>query len=752
MGGLVLGLALFYAALALTPYPELTRYRERGAGVVVEARDGLVLRVFPARDGIKREWTPLDSLSPDTLRAFLRAEDRRFSLHMGVDPLAIAAALRRNARAGGVVSGASTITMQLARMVHPRAGGGRGLGGKIAEAFAALRIEAKLSKKTILALWLNGIPFGSNIEGLGAMSRARFGVPASALDTRQALLLAVAPRRPGRYDPALNPREAARQAAALARECGFPLGEEALYEAALEAALPSPEKAPFRAPQFTARVLAQAEAAAQAAGSPPPWEKPLRSSLDADAQALAEELLAAELAGLEAHRVSNGAILAFENASGKVRVYAGSASWFDEEAGGKIDGILSRRQPGSCLKPFLYAMALDNGFGPSDPLPDIPSVFGGQEAYIPSNFNNRFNGPVRLRVALASSLNIPAVYLAERLGVSNVETYLSRLGFDGLAAETGSHGVGIALGNGEVSLEELARAFAVFPRGGVPVSLHFLEDDDDSATPGGESGNALMSPETAWLIADILSDKASRYTGFGAARTFSEPFPAMFKTGTANQFQHIWALGASNRFTVGVWMGNFSGQTVIGRTGSSIPARIVNRLLAVLERAAPAAAQDAPPVIGGPPPPGLREVSICSLSGMARTPLCPGGLDEWPRAASAPGPCTWHRSGGIEYPPEYRAWLGERSRRGTSGRGAGSIRIPRPGAVFYLDQGPAQTTYALRVETAGFGEGAVLSVDGIPQGPLNAAGVYALPLTPGEHRIEVADAAGAFAETAFVVK
>jgi penicillin-binding protein 1C len=585
------------------------------------------------------------------------------------------------------------------------------------------------------------------------MGRARFGRPVVALDENRAALLAMVPRRPGRYDPALNPGEAVNAALAFSARCQLGLQEAALRDAAEEALLGESrahERAPFFAPHFTEEIARGLEAAGNSPGF-------ARTTLDLDFQAYSEELLQQALTRLQDNRVANGAILAIENHTGAIRVYVGSVSWFDEENSGKIDGVRVLNQPGSCLKPFLYALALDSGFGPQDILPDLPTVFGGSEAYIPSNFNRRFNGPVRLRVALASSLNIPAVYTLERLGVGTFEDFLVSLGFDSIAASRGSYGTGLALGNGEVSLLELVRAFSVFPRGGTSAALKFIEETDNKLeNPGppeeGES-RQVMSPYAAWVISDVLSDRASRFTGFGPAPALATPFSSMFKTGTANQFQHIWALGASQRFTVGVWMGNFSGATVIGRTGSSVPARIASDLLKALEGES---FREGP--VGGSPPAFITAVPICALSGMAAGSDCGGGLREWLPPDRIPAPCTWHRKTGLVYPPEYQAWLEERFRSGRAGDWGGGekpgvfIRIPLSGSVFYLDPGLPPDAQGLRLETAGFSPEAPVYVDQVLQGVLNPAGVYVLPLFRGRHRVTVEDETGASASADFEVR
>jgi penicillin-binding protein 1C len=702
--------------------------------------------VFPAEDGVKRDWVPLEEIPPGAARIFLQAEDRRFYFHCGVDPLAAANAALRNFSAGRVVSGASTITMQLARLVTP---GRRGFKEKMAEAFDALRIETRLSKKQILELWMNGIPFGSNIEGVSAITRARFGRKIGELDDARALLLAVIPRRPALYDPAVNPEAAVKAAAALARRCVPNVSEAALKEAAAETApqFGVADKNPFFAPHFTERIailrMASIRRAVSLYGD---GRLPLRATLDLEMQSYAERRLVEELSLLKNNRVSNGAVLAVNNADGSVLVYAGSGSWFDDSANGKIDGVQIENQPGSCLKPFLYALALEKGFSPNDILPDIPTIFGSNEAYSPSNFNRRFNGPVRFRVALASSLNMPAVYLIEKLGVNSFEDYLIGLGFSSVSHSRGTAGLGLALGNSGVSLEELVRAFSVFPNLGQLRELRFIEGPLQGESPARQ----VMPRDDAWLIADILSDRGSRVVGFGTAPVFSTGSASLFKTGTANQFQHIWALGATKRFTVGVWMGNFSGETVVGRTGSSVPARIASDVLRALILTFPG---DEAEESGSDRPANLRLTEICALSGMAASPACSGLFREWINPQRLPTSCSWHRNG-LRYPPEYQAWLIERSHGGSAPPNGGSayIRIPASGSVFYFDPSLPQEAQAVRVETVGFNADALVYCDDLLQGSLNQAGVIALPLYRGRHRIAIEDGNGASASVEIEVR
>ncbi|MDR2793326.1 MAG: transglycosylase domain-containing protein [Treponema sp.] len=759
-----------YLTLRFLPYPELTAFQEREYSLVLTDKNGAVLRAFPVQDGVKREWTDVEDVPQGVRNVFITAEDKRFYSHIGVDPVAVMARAIRNMSAKQVVSGASTITMQLARLIKPRT---RDLGGKIAEALDALRLEARLSKNAILELWLNNIPFGSNIEGLGAFSRARFGMAAPELDDVRAAALAVVPRRPALYDPAYNAEASLIAARQLAARCNVDAAglAAAVAEAAASANAPAQyAKTPFYAPHFTERVRALLSnesgypdhaSAEDASGSQSrrqgtgrnTRQSLVQTTLDLDLQLYAEDRLRTELAKLSLNRVNNGAVLVIENETGAVLCYTGSASWFDDEVSGKIDGVQVRNQPGSCLKPFLYALALESGFGPNAVLPDIPSVFGADEAYVPMNFNRRFNGPVRMRVALASSLNVAAVWTLEQIGVNRFEDSLVSLGFTSITEKRGSYGTGLALGNADVSLEELVKAFSVFQRDGILIDVHLVGEPGKSAR--------VLSPYTAFVIRDILSDKASRWTGFGTAPVFATPFQAMFKTGTANQYQNIWALGATERWTAGVWMGNFSGATVVGKTGSSIPARIAADILTALETAHPAYPSDiADTQASGGTPPGRKsadaavipraredwamagevtDVEICALSGMSAAPFCTGTLHERLLRDRVPGFCDWHHAGGVIYPAEYRSWLAERFRTGQARRGNGSIRLPRQGAVFYADPSLPADAQAIRMETAGFGDDAFVFIDGVPAGSLDGAGVFMLPVSRGKRTVLVED-------------
>lgn len=470
------------------PFPELDAFMQRDWSTRVYDRGGNLIQILALEDGIRREFTAYESMPPDAVRIFLAAEDKDFFSHRGIDVAAIARAAYQNISSGKRVSGASTVTMQLARLVVPAKK--RTLFAKLREARNALRIERRLSKQAILELYLNSLPFGFQTEGLTSAARNFFALPLSELTAEQLCCLAVIPRRPAGYNPLEHPEACAEKAAALyravfmqesegqdgqqdtlltdrllqaartARRFEYPFGMPHYIEylvrrykagdfhrqpeapqGAQGGTQPHPEGSPEIAqgsspPQKNSQtqmsrqsVSASPKAAPQAL--PPDWYLTADSALSAQA----ELLLRAQLKNNPQARVHNGAILVIENATGNILAWIGSNSYFDDENNGKIDGVTALNQSGSSSKPFLYALALEQGWKPSDVLPDIPIRFGKEEAYIPRNFNNRFNGPVRLRVALASSLNIPAVYLLNELGIETYLHTLEELGFQSIGTD-----------------------------------------------------------------------------------------------------------------------------------------------------------------------------------------------------------------------------------------------------------------------------------------------------------------------------
>jgi penicillin-binding protein 1C len=732
-----------WLGLRFSPYPELETFLARPCSIRFYDRRGTLVQIPSLGEGLRREFLALEEIPGEVKAVFIQAEDRRFYAHPGVDPAALVRALFQNLRSGRRVSGASTITMQLARIIGEDRGGG--LPRKIGETLNALRLEARLSKDEILELYLNAAPFGFQTEGTASAARTFFAAELSMLSPAQIFCLAVIPRRPGFYNPLDHPencRAAAEELQDRFREdkklaAAWPL-LAAIGSGDWDYAVRSARRFdyPFEMPHFvryvggllSGRAKAGTEGRARRSGPSVPPE--VRLSADLELQRYVEGLVAGNVSRSYASRLTNGAAIVIDNESGEILAWVGSADYRDTGAAGQIDGVLALNQPGSSMKPFLYALALEKGFKPTDVLADIPMNFGEGELYIPQNFNNRFNGPMLFRSALASSLNIPAVYLLYRLGVRNYTEKLLSLGFDSLAAVSGAGpetaaeraGLGLALGNAPVSIAELVRAFSVFPRDGLLIPLTWEAGGGGGPPPE----QRIFSADTARIICAFLSDPSARVLAFGSARNFQAPFPAIFKTGTANQYQSIAALGATPRFSAAVWMGNFTGETVIGRTGSSIPAAIVRDTLVFLQG-------DRGPGFAAPEHFSIRRV--CALSGMAASPDCPSVVNEY---AADEGPaCTWHRGGATSYPAEYQAWFAAAARQGELDYHSRPLEIlqPREGFVFFRNPGIGRDE--IPVEVIGGTEDELEVRYDNSAFTVERPFVFYLPSTPGAHTLRV---------------
>jgi penicillin-binding protein 1C len=597
--------------------------------------------------------------------------------------------------------------MQLARLIddethNPR---NQSLGRKAAEAINALRLETRLSKNEILELYLNSLPFGFNTEGVTSAARTFFSGDLGMLSPSQVFCLAIIPRRPSLYNPLEN--TPACVAAAQELQTRFSNNKKARSDWPLLAAISEADwqytansarrfAYPFELPHLIRHI-------GTITHNEPIPRSEIRLSVDLGLQHYLEGAIAGNVSQYYSSRLSNGAAIVINNETGEILAWVGSADFNNNEAAGQIDGVLALNQPGSSMKPFLYAMALENGFLPNMVIADVPMSFGENEVYLPRNFNNRFNGPMLFRASLASSLNIPAVYLLYRLGVLNYRGQLLSLGFDSLESSAEDAGLGLALGNAPVSLEELVRAFSVFPRDGVYLPLTTEQVTNDRITERQANSVRIFSADTARLICSFLSDSGARVLAFGSGANFRTSFPVIFKTGTANQYQSIVALGATPLYSAGVWMGNFTGETVIGRTGSSIPAAIVRDTLIVLQGSSG---------IGNghdfPEPEDWRLQRVCALSGMAPSNACPSVISEYIRHGEENEPCTWHQTvngrSEVIYPAEYQAWFTSASRQGSLDYGSRPLEILSPRDGFEYLSSPGIGRDEIPVEVIGGSE------------------------------------------------
>jgi penicillin-binding protein 1C len=574
--------------------------------VRVTDRHGRPLKDFLPPGAARREFVNLRDFSPTLVQAVLAAEDKRFYHHPGVDPLAMLRAAWLNARNLSIKSGGSTITMQLARLHKGLAPGPRTLGRKIREIWWALLIERHNSKEVILAAYLNSAPCGNLTEGFPAAAQLYLGKSVKDLSYAESAFLAGLPASPGALNPYKDPRPAlARRAIILKRmsKLDFLTAAE-LARASAEPLDLKRHSAPFKAPHFVSHVRGH-----HFEEIPPAV---MTTTLDLDLQHAVEDIVRDTVDAFSGQGLNQAAVLVMALPSREILAWVGSADFFNLEDG-QNDGATALRQPGSALKPFLYAVAFDRGvITPATLLDDRGADYrtaGG--SFSPSNYSGTFHGPVSARLALASSLNLPAIKLAAEVGVEPVLEALRSSGLSSLNQEAGHYGLGLVLGGGEVDLLSLTGAYAMLGDGGVwSPPLTRLDKNREE-----RERRVVFSPAASFIIADILRDDQARVTGFGAGSVLETPYSAAVKTGTSKNFRDNWCLGYTNGFVVGVWAGNFSADPmdrVSGVTGAGIIWRRISDLM--VERR---------PVEEIPEPPGLEAVMTCPVSGLPAGPDCP---------------------------------------------------------------------------------------------------------------------------------
>ena len=687
-------------------------------GVVLLDRDGGLLRATRSSAGSRQQWLPMGEIDPDLLAAFVAAEDRRFYEHRGVDPVALVRAARQNLRAGRVVSGASTISMQVARLIR---GTPRTWGGKLAQMAWALRLDRQFGKQAILAQYLNRVPLGGNADGVEAGARLYFGKSATSVSLAEAAMLAGLAHAPSRDNPLVSlSRATVRRNRVLDRLEA--LGAETaagVAAARLEPGLRGATAAGFVAPHFTSWVLARSDSA-RSRGI-------IRTSLDQNLERAVEAEVRHTVAEMRGAGAEHAAAVVLDNRSGEILAWVGSPDFF-APSNGQVDMVVSRRQPGSTLKPFLYGAAFEQGYTPASILQDVATVYRTTTGpYAPRNYDRRYRGPVRIRDALGSSLNVPAVQLASEVGVARFLGVLHRAGFRSLDRRADHYGLGLALGNGDVTLLELANGYRALANLGIWRPARWTAVEEGSY-PG--DGIRVLSAEAAALVLDILADPMARIPGFGPVTPLDFPFPTAAKTGTSRHFTDNWAAATTERFTVAVWVGTFSGRPMEGVSGVSGAGPLLRRtVLAVAARYEP----------GRLPEPGdlgLAPVTICRLSGLRANRYCPA-LTEWFVPGTVPGPDTWHGPDGVTLPPAVADPRNLVAAAGFAGPGARSaeagLRIvsPRDGDRFRFVPGVDSSFATIGLRVAGAGRAPVRwFIDGRPQFAAR------WPLVVGRHRIE----------------
>jgi penicillin-binding protein 1C len=582
IGAFVATLLVVGAALAQPTYQDV-RAGFRVSDSLLLDRHGAVLHELRTDPSLRRlGWVEVDAISPALQAAVVRAEDKRFWAHGGADFRALAAAAIRGIFSGRP-RGASTITMQLAAMLDKRLqgpGGRRTISEKWRQIQAAWHIEQGWSKARILEAYLNLVSFRGEFQGVAAAARGLFGKEPHGIDGAESLLLAALIRSPNALAA-----EVAERAVHLRQALGWAAESKDIRALAGEALShprpirPRVDLAPHAARRLLRGKVGQAVAC----------------SLDADIQRFALERLTHHLLPLKAQNVGEGAVLVVENATGDVLAYVSTTA--DPVRSRFVDGVTARRQAGSTLKPFLYALAFDRRIlTPASLLDDSPlDVTVDSGIYHPGNYDGGFRGSVSARSALASSLNIPAVRTLEIVGGEAFLGALRELGFHGLREAGDFYGPALALGAADVTLWELVQAYRALANGGRAGELLLIRPAQAPEL------KPVFSPEAAFLVSDILADREARSLTFGLENVLATRFRAAVKTGTSKDMRDNWCIGYSPRFTVGVWVGNFTGEPMWDVSGVTGAAPVWLEVMELLHRQGPSLASAAPPgLVRGP--------------------------------------------------------------------------------------------------------------------------------------------------------
>lgn len=597
------------------------------------------LRIYDCRGTLLREvlssqqghgiWVPLQEVSPHFRSAIVAVEDKRFYHHFGVDPLAILRAAWLNVSKRKVLSGGSTITQQLARQLYALP---RRWYAKPLEALLAVRLEVWLSKAEILEQYVNRVPFGNQTFGVEAAARLYFDKPAAHLSISEAAFLAGLPQSPSGYDPYRFP-DKAKQRQSMVLQAMLRDGQLDLSDCFQIQQAPTEfvrKQGRFLAPHFCQMLLTEANPQQKAGGE-------LHTTLDWALQSRIETLVTGHIRALADQNITNAAVLVLENTTGGVKAWIGAEDFFNDAHQGQVDGVLALRQPGSALKPFTYGLALESGFTAASILPDIETHAATADGGLSvRNYDETFHGPVRLRTALACSYNVPAVRVLEVLGADWLLSRLQKLGMSNLDKPANYYGLGLTLGNGEVTLAQLTNAYRALANSGLYSPIKVWQDEAVSSAPP-FLRELVFSPQIAFLLTDFLSDPQARAPAFGLGGPLRLPFPCAAKTGTTKDYRDNWTVGYTSQYTVGVWVGNFDGQPMQKSSGISGAAPLFRDIMLTLHAESDPAAF----VI----PQNLSKVTVCEKSGKLPGANCLQQLEEWFVKGTAPtSVCDVHRA------------------------------------------------------------------------------------------------------------
>ncbi len=627
---LIFGLSFYLYIAYFLPLPDvLTQDQSQGSIKILDRKGQLLYEIIEPSGG-KKTVIPLKQIPKNFTNATLAAEDIHFYEHGGIDLLAIGRAIFFNVSEGRIVSGASTITQQLVRNLLGYTTQ-RGYPEKMLEAIYAIRMSNVYSKDQILELYLNTIYYGNLAYGSESAALDYFGKHIYDLDLAESALIAGLPQAPSYYNPFLYlDRAKKRQKYVLDQMVKYGFIQQSDADAAFSEPLKLRKNVfEMKAPHFVHYVLNKLEDIV--------GEKKLHeggfsvyTTLDLDMELQAESIISQQVKSLSDKHVTNGALLAIEPKTGKVLSWVGSEDYYNDEIDGQVDMITALRQPGSSIKPLMYLLSLEKGYTPATILEDVPVEFQTETGpYAPKNYDLDFHGPVRLREALASSFNVPAVQTLNTLGVESFMAFLNKLGIQTLNNNPNFYGLALTLGGGEVRMMDMARAFNVLANYGDFLDLTSIEKIT------GQNGTELYAwkqaqktyvlgsegKEHAYQIIDILKDPNARLKGFGEGSVLEISHDAAVKTGTTRNFRDNWTIGFTPQLLTTVWVGNADASPMHNISGVDGAGPIWHDFME--------AALQFEPNEKFTVPSRLHQVEVCALSGKLPTDLCTDRIYEW---------------------------------------------------------------------------------------------------------------------------
>lgn len=593
------------------PYEKL----HKPSSTFIYSRDHTLLGAYISSDTFWRKPLKLNDISPLLQKSVLACEDHWFYYHPGANLVSLIKAAYDNIRAGKIVRGGSTITMQIARMMEPKS---RTPKAKIIEILRALQLELHYSKKELLELYFNMAPYGGNIEGVGAASYFYFGKPARELTASQAALLTSIPNSPQALRPDLN---LANSLNARNRVLGVMMQDQVISESDYREALDEEIKSKRYKPPNLAPHLCN-ELLAKYGGRPE-----IVCAADLKIQSKCEAVINGFKSPLAMKGINNAAVVVIRNSTAEILAMVGSCDFYDIQHEGQVNGATAPRSPGSALKPFVYGLALDKGLvSPNLMIEDLPAYYSG---YTPENYDRQYRGAVSVTDALRNSLNVPAVHICARVGQKNFYALLRSGGLSTLARKDSDYGLPLILGSCEIELLDLTNLYSCLARGGVYKKYHYLADESsiDSAR--------LFSPAAAYILSEIMSELER--PDFPSSWEFSPNIPKVaWKTGTSFGRKDAWSIGFNPTFTVGVWVGNFDGESSPDLVGAEAAAPILFEVFRLINTGAGQRWFSEPITVD------TRQV--CAVSGMPPGPHCPATVVElYIPGVSPVTTCTIHK-------------------------------------------------------------------------------------------------------------